>query len=433
MRAFLFLTISLFSFSCLADCQCQFEIENQRPQEFSVANPAQCFQKILSYAKDIYHSQRLCNDDSSSENIQFSWECGEQRELAPGNLKCAFLAEDLTTDALNSLVSIGKKNVSRGEPEIFKLNARKIEVTFSSEDELKNALVTFVPGAVFDRPINEWQFTINLPNDNKGLGLFDILFDNYGNDQGNTHGLFLSVSKGVDEEYHLTFEYQTNLYTQKTGNLTFNSDGTSNQDQLFLEDNLAELILDNRDSNKSMYFVVGIGWHKINEEDLGPLLLSSAKQQKKWHEDLGRKNAPVYNYIGGHGVREGLRTRAGMGRDDVWMQAKKFRLSSNIEAGVAISAADDQASHVYSSASVNFDYQKDADSYAFRIGINTNAEQYHHSGPTQLKSRLTFEFGKNSYSCGTSLVKSWNEEGPTYLKYDLDRDLLTDIYCRKKF
>lgn len=430
-----------------AKCLCQYKFTGFERQEIFTATSIQCFEVVKSFAKKNLYSAGLCKKTSQAN---FKWSCGEEKKLENDFLSCDNLEEEFASEAINSVSGLSyylstpshlefnpldqkgcfsKKNEQQSDA---KLNSSKIELTFKSEEDLKKALSKFVPGRVFDRPTDGWQLVINLPNDNKGLGLFDALFDDYGNDEGNTHGLQLSMSKGLDNEYHVTFEYQTNLYTQRTGTGTSSSDGTYYYDQLFLEDNLAKLLIDNQDKVQAKYFKAGLGWHQLNEEKLGNALLSSAKQQKDWHDLLGRDNAARYNYIGGNGTRQGLYLEGAVGRDDELLRGKKHRVISNIEAGAATSGAESTANHIYSNATITLDYQRNPDSFAYRVGASGSIKKYWKSSPDEVRTRITFEMGKKSYSCGTSLVKNWNKRGAAYVKYDLDSDLLTDIYCRKK-
>jgi len=473
MRFMWVLIISWFwSFPSFGNCECVYKVQGLKKNEVMAENTAKCFTHLKEYLLNNLDIDQVCK---IKRVVSTSWSCGNKSQ-ASSQFSCTKLEEDFATKAIDSVSGLSYFFSDNSHLEVspltggcppthigvldnmaYDLNANKIKLNFKSKSDLEKALSAFVAGSVFDRSKEDWNFFFRLPNDNKGYGLFDKLFDDFGNDQGNTHGIELSISKGINDSYHLTMEYKSQLYTQRQPKgikvkfekapvpgsrvpieelekevLAYvqNSDGTF--DQRFLEENIAKIIIDNKDSEDATYYKVGVGWQQINEEKLGNILFSTAKQQKEWHDLLGSM-APQYRYLGGHGVENGAIAEVAIGSENELFRGEDTRITSNIELGISGSTITSTANYVEARGSISFDYQNSKDSMAYRLGVGAQSKKYFKTSSPKTYADITFDMGKKSFFCGITVSKNFNVEGVEYLKYDDDNDLLSDFHCRKAF
>mgnify|MGYP003685173489 CR=1 FL=1 len=428
-------------------CKCSLEKESKVLRSTQAVSMNDCRVKLNGYVNENLFEQNLCSIQVKS---YIKFECNEF-DSTKFALPCQDLEESFASRSIDSVsgMSYYISNPRFLEPSIEadpchllntdpsavedQVKSDKISLHFKTREELLKAMEGFIPGSALDRSKDQWQFTFHLPNDNAGLGLFGLLFNKDGNDYGNTHGMKLNISKGLEDGYHLTFEYSTNLYTRavphpKPGisqgelnelpakkalslsgaefspgasvsprigqnNGTQVSDNKpqsfdpSKYSQLFLEENIAKIILDNRDKVEAGYYKVGVGWHELNDNEVGNLLLSAAKQQQEWHRTLG-DDVRQYNYIKGRDSKSGVAVDLSLGRDDTLFKDHNSRITSNIEAGAGLSSANTDANYVEIKSKVNFDYQSGPDSMAYRFGAGVEAKRYKKSNPAHILSLI---------------------------------------------
>lgn len=204
----------------------------------------------------------------------------------------------------------------------------------------------------------------------------------------------------------------------------------------FLEENLYKITVDNKDAVGAEYYKVGVGWHELNEQAPGGFL-SAASQQKNWHEflnknvtDNGTRN---YEYVPGASNRKGLYVEGAMGSEGSLYVTDRTRVSAAVEAGLELTTVDPQANNAYVNAQVNFDYQSDKESFAYRASIKNETKYYHRSSAPINSTKVSLQIGQESFSCGMGLTMKVTNPGVNYVKYDNDTDQVSEVFCQSKF
>ncbi len=341
-----------------------------------------------------------------------------------------------------------KKIVKQTQLKGFRAN--KLRLRFDKKDDLYNTLNDFVPGKVFDRSLDSFEFKIGMINDQFALGAFESIFPEWvdrglgvdGRDEGATHKIFFSVSKAIAGDYHLTLEYSSQLLTDVVEESKYrDSDGVLNVNQHFLENNILKFMLDNKNQGNLTYYTVSLGWQKINQTKIGNFVFSTAHQQSGFHElligagvDTARYNNVVINIPNSLRAskrpKEGLYLEFGLGVQNEIYRSNNTRVVVNSEIMTALSDAESNANRISSNSSASFYFQEDKKSAAYRFGVKLLLDYYYNEKYSSQSSVVFFEFAPNEwYSCGLDVKMREQSAGPDHLLYDKDGDDLYSMYC----
>lgn len=446
---------SIFNAYSSSDCNCHFIVNDSSVKNVVpiTSTAIECYFAAKAFIEDSPKLYTSCGDEvvmryscDDKSYIKQKFQCDELNERYAEKLLSSM---NIAKTLLSTPLTVGEQNLEDPCKDLTPdqdESKKQIKLNSLTLEQVKQLTQNFIPGKVFTRPQDSWEFKLHMPNDNKGLGLFDMLFDSYGNDYGNTHGMQMSISKGIDGLYHVTMEYSTNLYTQFNQEV---SDAdyydrkakSSNPDdtkyvihQNFLEDNLLKLMIDTQDRPELSYYKFGIGWHEINEDKLGNVLLSSAKQQKEWHKVLGEGNARQYEYIEGNGRQTGLFFEAAIGTEKDLYLSNRTRITGRAETGIAKSFANDGADRIYSEAGIDFVYQRTPDSLSYKATLSSNVSYFFNDvDPRKTTHKIGVFVGAKKFYCGLAYTHRKPSKGASYVKYDQDGESLTDMSCTKHF
>ena len=98
-----------------------------------------------------------------------------------------------------------------------------------------------------------------------------------------------------------------------------------------------------------------------------------------------------------------------------------------------MSTLDSRANYVAAQAAMKIDYQKNQESLAYRVSTRVRTKKFYKENPSQLHSEISFDIGNDTFFCGMTFTKRLNDSGPSYLKYDDDNEIQTDVHCKKNF
>ncbi|MBT4761410.1 MAG: hypothetical protein HOO06_06905 [Bdellovibrionaceae bacterium] len=587
----------LFEEPVIAACYCKGSVNGKKVYSEKVKNKRSCFNRIMKKNDKELLTHQYC--ESKNDFVGLKWGCGklEDKPNLVYNVKCnvAMLetAEVLISSILNVTPHLSKtyNKSCYGNPNLqdstiglgidAKLNVEKVRIIFETKEDLLKATDGFIPGEVFDRSKDDFEVSAHLPNDNKGLGLFKAIFEkannddaendeddkdkddgvNDGDDEGRTHGMKLKVSKGLSNKYHLTIEYSSDLYTQiqqtmrrgapdENGISSINfvdryadDNGVIRGNQHFLEDNLFKILIDNKDKEDLSFYKAGFGWHQINQNKLGNVLFSSARQQQVFHGFVNgalNGNTTEYEYIttdtklawvenpnlsqiqssegdtptylgpnyedgpgssnpdrppGTGGIKsastetnvktdtgpeesaftgqvplvgfpalpegytagthdsdgnytppshilvgkeipkknkEGMYLELGGGiqnKDMYTSRNRRLRIGGEGELETTFSNADPMANRLTAKAKVDFSYQKNSSSSAYRMSYKVQSDNYYEENHTSLSHTVEIQFAPNeSYHCGMSVTKR-QSHGPGYVNYDPGNEDIHSVNC----
>ena len=442
------LSILFFQYAHAYSCQCKTILTKNFNYNETLASPVACLTNLREMSKMNFYQKSICGN--GQDIFSFKWQCDNGVQTA--RFSCKQLEREAVEDSVESIFQFGfvddiidnvlgpkkddciKNDVLATlalDDSTQKSNKDALRLKFKNEAELDDFLAKNISKDFLARPKDGLEFILNLPNDNKGLGLLDVLMGDHGNDVGNTHGFLFSVSKGFDGDFHITISHESNLYTKRTGDSNI-VDGVKIRDQLFLEDNFTQIVWDNRAKIDPEYYSVGLGWHRINQDDVGNPLFSSVGQQKSWHENvLGPEIAPQYNYIPNkEGSSSGVFMKASAGTDLDFSVTKIKDLSMSSEVGLAVSSADEEYNHLFNKTEVNYDAYK-GESTTVRLTAGVEGQYYIKPDNSSFKAKIAVEYGGEDFSCGLALKKYLFGAGADYLQYDTDADdMITDIQCK---
>lgn len=440
MRIFFFL-LAFGLAKAGANCDCSASIDRVPLFSHIVASENECYEKHVAAALTSKKALEFCTQGSRQRELR--WGCG--KEVISNFINCEGASAQVSAQLVQTLKSFEAANklgkscrpdffVSNEIKKVSSLGAEKIQLHFDSEEEMRRKLKDIIPGAILDRPVDKWEFAVHLPNDNKGWGLFDVLFKSTPNDYGNTHGLKFSAARGDGNGYHLTIEYSTNLYTSKVPGSAEVKDaqGIVHVDQYFLEENLFKLMVDDMDKRNPIYFKAGIGWQNLNNDHVGSVATSAGKQQQEFHKFLNSVEpglARKYNNVGRGQDNDGLYLEGAFGLQQQKVLSDTMRVRSYQEVGAGGSTIASNTNFVRAEVGASVDYQPSGSKYAARVGSSLEAEKY--SGdPMQVSSSVFVEMGKESFKCGTKITRR-KGRGPSYHEFDNDNEAIMAAYCRK--
>lgn len=452
----LLLLITILNSFAWADCLCGGKIGQKVYINSNQANEEECFNKQVRPFIEKKSYLELCSLDA--KELILEWSCtlkNEKQEKIELFLNCADYTPIAGTEFIKALQAVNpqnpaelmlktedcsenllpQKNINFNEG----LGAQSVILEFDNEEQMKKALKNIAPSSILDRPVNSWQFAIHLPNDNKGFGLIDKIFKTKtGDDYGYTHGMKVSASKALNNKYHLTLEYSTDLYTQMIpGKNNFkDAGGVIHINQHFLEENLLKLVIDNIDEGKPLYYKAGVGLHNLNNDKAGSLVFSAARQQDKFHEiaikeNFGRHRA--YNYI-----EQGQNNLGAYAEADAGVRSSKYisdslRTTLSAEVGGAVSTADSKAANLHVKGTAQADWNIPRSKYALRTEIKAQVDRFNDSSPLQKTYGIGVTLGNKSFQCGVETRIRTQSIGATYRFYDRDRDKIVDLFCKENF
>ncbi len=182
-------------------------------------------------------------------------------------------------------------------------NQRMIRIQYNRIGEMPLAIRNLIPNNVEIDPEKPVDFlfslgqgqildpdapvdvSFKLENDNTELFSFGLLQKpDEGDDYGLTHAASFSIGTELYENPYfknISFDYGTTLFAKKvSGPSHVNSNGELEVPQVFTNENITRIILDNIDPHKMQYYKVGIGWIEIDHRDASNFLNGSGQQ--KW-------------------------------------------------------------------------------------------------------------------------------------------------------
>lgn len=463
MKIQLFIILSILLIQDVsASCFCKSSIDDSNVILIDqiTENQDSCYSEIRNRLFLMIDDLKQCQ----TNNLNITWGCSESVRIKKEKiavdcqqfLKAKHqieLQESLTkfkgkSPKLNSLVSCGER-IELGDAAALNSNvnlgADKIELSFKTEAELKEALAKFVPGAILDRPEKGIQFSIDLPNDNNGFGLFDYFFKKKsGDDMGYTHGMDVKIGKKLDGSgYFVTMEYSTKLYTERIPGVANFYDSKNKVyvvPQNFLEENVLKVVVDNMKENKAFYMKAGVGIQNLNQKNPRGALISAARQQQSWHKYWSKKlpnRIKMYDSRGVGKDRYGVILDFDIGKKKTIYQDKRKRIQYNTSVGITGSTFSG-ASSVRGRAEISADYQYSPTSLAYRVVAGLKADMYS-SGQEYLTSFFAIEAGGSSSKVGFKYEKNQRKDGPNYLVHakkditDPTRNTIGTIYYVHNF
>jgi hypothetical protein len=454
------LLIFIFLFSSLGHaCECVVNLQGKPLFSGITSSENECYEKHVAPLMGP-KAVELCPDNKTE--LALNWGCKEGGKNKPpitNFIDCKGAAPVAAAHLVNSLNAFpgvnkrvtghlvddsgtsckpGTAPVGAAEPKPGEtLGAEKIQLSFASEAELREALKKMVPGGILDRPLDGWEVNFAMPNDNGGLGALDGIFGNPGDDQQYTHGYRLSAAKGIGNGYHLTIEKSSDLYTQRVPGRRgrFDSQGVYHVDQYFLEENMLKLIVDNKDKGQATYFKAGGGWQNLNNEKAGGFLTSAAGQQRDWHNaliDVDPKLAPKYHNIGRGMDKDGIYVEGAVGVQGEKVLSDTVRVKGSAEVGAGASTISSDIAHVRGEVTGSVDYQPRGWDYATRVGVSSEVTKYNGS-PAQLKNTAFWEIGSEKGAVGVAYTTRSTSQGPGYHQFDNGKESIMSIYGKYRW
>ncbi len=160
--------------------------------------------------------------------------------------------------------------------------------------DLPEEIQKHIPGKVHETA--KLSLAISLPNDNKLMGLWGVLFSGDGDDFGATHGTALNIRSTRNNGVTYTLNAETNLFTRELKKkflvdeeLISRSSKPSGSrvifEQNFTNESLINLVVDNIQKDKVLFYKVGFGWIQLDSKNSNGLLRATGQQQD-WHKFL---------------------------------------------------------------------------------------------------------------------------------------------------
>ncbi|MCB9091050.1 MAG: hypothetical protein H6621_11595 [Halobacteriovoraceae bacterium] len=241
-------------------------------------------------------------------SFQIFAETDLQEQLAKHDLK-KFLEsnflDDQKIDPNTKMINCASTE-PRNESEIICLDAGVdidpenysiFQMHYGDAQDLPSAIKYALPGDLFDYSPQGFSLVIAVPNDDKLMGLWGVMFDKDGDDYGETSGLSIQLKKTFKNDMTFTLEGSTQLYTLKTGvhnhisrkkkNGKYDIDNV--YEQLFTNENIIKLVVDNIQQGNALYYKVGLGWINLDSKHWKSPFLASG-QQKRWHNLIDSYN-----------------------------------------------------------------------------------------------------------------------------------------------
>jgi hypothetical protein len=153
-------------------------------------------------------------------------------------------------------------------------------VRLSNLNQLPRPIQAALPGQDFERPKGQVTFVVGLPNDDKFMGLWGVLFKRDGDDFGETHGLNLETTYTTPSGTTLTAGYFGHLFTQNLGERI--PDSGRLYKQAYVNESVLRFMVDNIRKENPIYYKAAAGWIELNSKNAGELL-SGVNIQDSWH------------------------------------------------------------------------------------------------------------------------------------------------------
>lgn len=289
-----------------------------------------------------------------------------------------------------------------GPLDTINLNDYKVvQLNYEDVDNIPDLIKKIIPGESFESSKNGISVVVALPNDNKLFGLWGVFFKKDGDDFGDSHGSSIEISKTFKNGNTLTLDGSTSVYTKGTGNwrigTTRKKNGELDEDvfyeQLFTNENLIQLTLDNIQKGNTFYFKAGAGWISLDSKNWDNLLLASG-QQTNWHKLWDFYD---FDYIpDGKEVRHGVNLDAFLGIQKNLINSKstcRLRVYGDV-GGLYTNIKN--TSYLKGEAGSVFYFQKPESSFILKAG--TRGEYLVHGDGSQKKisGSLGFQRGRTS-------------------------------------
>lgn len=316
------------------------------------------------------------NDFNEINNAKIQNKCPD----LPDQKKINNAVVDCECDHPNELDKEDYKN--------FQINDVKLE-------DLPEGMKSFLPGRAFEMGHGGVKVVVSLPNDNKALGLWGVIFGDDGDDFGSTHGTGINFTKTNKRGITYTLDAQTNLYTKRNSGAWFKKNGDKMYSQYFTNENLINFTIDNIYKDKVLYWKAGVGWIQLDSENSDGIIQAS-KQQSVWHKFLD-----IYNFEyekDGTGVKNGANLDFFMGIQKNLMLGSSCRVRFYGESGAHISTLNDDYFKIEAGSTLY--YQKEGKGFNGTLGLSTNAKA--HSEGIQTQSDISL--GLNGKRSGVEFI-----------------------------
>ena len=256
-----------------------------------------------------------------------------------------------------------------------------------------------IPGQNFESSENVFLI-IGFPNDNKGFGLWGLIFKNDGDDFGDSHGSSVTIGKRNKEGTTFTLNGITNVFSSYTGVSRIDTpsgkweEGVRPSDvylqQYFTNESMINILVDNVQKNKLLYYKAGAGWIQLDSKNHTGLLKATG-QQAQWHKALGFYNFD--NISDGLGIRNGFSIDTFVGlQKNLINQNSTCRMRNYLEIGGRASTLND--SYFKGEIGTLIYFQKPKSNFSLKLGGNGNFKIHEDGVEKQIIATTGFQAGR---------------------------------------
>ena len=274
------------------------------------------------------------------------------------------------------------------------------------------------------------DFTIAIVNDS-AYGIYELVTGNkLGDDFGSTHGILLELLYTGRNELTYGVVYSTNLYTQKESERYQTEQWGGTYDQLFTEENIIKLTLENEKEDRKTYYKVGAGLIELNDQDSNSLL-GAAGQQVFLHDLIGSFHPN--NIPGDDKIRQGLFVEGEIGKRYIHkLPSGRSLVVSDIKMG-AVKSNLEGLDRTSVTTGVDYYYQKYKNSTRYKVGAKLITSS--HDFSNRPSTHFLFSLGANKKRYGVELIVSKIISGDlqNYQLYNNDKEVNVTLQFSGKF
>lgn len=289
----------------------------------------------------------------------------------------------------------------------------------------------FEPGTPFETAkVGKIDVNFALINDNT-YGLFELFSGRkLADDFGDTHGILVEINNKNEIDVNYKFIYFSNVYTRRESERYYTEDEGRTYDQFFTEENLVKIMIDNKDQRKDFFYEVGFGVVELNKDDVGNWL-NAAGQQRGLHDSIGLfhpNNIPRHNQN-----QQGALIDLGIGKQAIYISKdRSFKVIGEVKINTIANTIKD-ASSISMSSSANYYYQKNKNSFAYKVGTKLTSTFHQTDNEPMNNLALSFGVGKSDYSFELIINKIIAGHKQNYQDFNYDREATFTLQFSGKF